>query len=39
MKFIRYLIAIIRIKITKDYGMCSTEESARKCIREYYLGK
>lgn len=39
MKLIRYIIAIIRIKITKDYGMCSDEESARKCIKEYYFGK
>lgn len=38
MKVIRYLFALLRIKVTKDYGMCHDAKSAKKCIKEYYFG-
>lgn len=38
MKLIKYIIAILRVKITKDYGMCCDEQRAKECIREYYFG-
>jgi len=37
MNLVKYLLALLRITVTRDYGMCCSREQAKKQIRRYYF--
>ena len=39
MNVLGYLLALLRISITRDYGMCCDKKHAKDQLKKFYLNK